>query len=226
MSSHLRLAVLLLIGMIAALTSAEVLRPTKKIADSGPKVDLEAMIPNNFGEWHVVNQGAMAITNPQQREVLDRIYSQTLSRTYANAQGYRIMLSIAYGDNQHDAVQLHYPEVCYPAQGFQLVSNTKGTLRVSAGTIPVRRLETMLGQQRPEPITYWTMIGSDATLGGIEKKIAEMKYGLRGEIPDGLLFRVSAIDHSSPNAYGLHQQFVESLLGAVTPDARKKLSGL
>jgi EpsI family protein len=216
----------LLASMIAALTMAAQMRPTKKVADDRPKVDLEVMVPKGFGEWHVINHDAVVIANPQQQEVLNRIYSQTLSRTYVNLQGYRVMLSVAYGDNQHDAVQLHRPEVCYPAQGFQLASNNKGVLRVSFGTIPVRRLETSLGQQRMEPITYWTMIGSSVTLGGFDKKIAEIGYGIRGEIPDGLLFRISSIDQSTPNAYRLHQQFVEDLLGAVTSDVRKTLSGL
>ena len=33
--------------------------------------------------------------------------------------GRQIMLSIAYGEDQRDGMKLHYPEVCYPAQGFQ-----------------------------------------------------------------------------------------------------------
>ena len=32
------------------------------------------------------------------------------------------MLSIAYGKNQSDALQLHKPEICYPAQGFTLLA--------------------------------------------------------------------------------------------------------
>ncbi|MCP2821205.1 EpsI family protein, partial [Salmonella enterica subsp. enterica serovar Typhimurium] len=80
--------------------------------------------------------------------------------------------------------------------GFQVTSNRKGTLDTGLGLIPVRRLETHLSQNRFEPITYWTTIGSQALIGGATKKLAEMRYGLKGEIPDGLLFRISSIDRN------------------------------
>ena len=48
-------------------------------------------------------------------------------------------------------------------------------------------------------MTYWTMIGSKTALG-VEKKIAEMRYGMKGIIVDGLLFRVSSIDRDSADA--------------------------
>jgi EpsI family protein len=136
------------------------------------------------------------------------------------------MLSIAYGEDQRDSVQLHYPEVCYPAQGFQVLSNRKGELQAQGGKIPVRRLETRLEQQRLEPVTYWTMIGKQAVLGGMDKKLAEMHFGLRGEIPDGLLFRVSSIDANTERAFASQNQFVENLLVAVDPVVRQRISGL
>jgi hypothetical protein len=37
-----------------------------------------------------------------------------------NAGGSRIMLSFAYGGDQHGSLLAHNPEVCYPAQGFVL----------------------------------------------------------------------------------------------------------
>ena len=63
--------------------------------------------------------------DPGQKALLDRLYEQQLSRTYENAQGYRIMLSIAYGGNQRDELELHKPEVCYVAQGFVLQDKQK-----------------------------------------------------------------------------------------------------
>jgi len=51
---------------------------------------------------------------------LDKLYSQILNRVYVNATGYRIMLLLAYGSDQHGSLQADKPEVCYPAQGFAL----------------------------------------------------------------------------------------------------------
>jgi EpsI family protein len=217
---------ILLALMLAASGSALFLRPTHKIAYQGPAVDLKAMIPHEFGEWREETQSSAQIVNPQQKEVIDRIYKQTLSRTYVNAAGYRVMLSIAYGEDQRDSVELHYPEVCYPAQGFQVVSNRKVDLQFQGGIIPVRRLETVMGEQRREPVTYWTMIGKQAVLGGIDKKLAEMHFGLKGQIPDGLLFRISSNDPYAERAFALQKQFVENLIATVDPGVRQRISGL
>ena len=59
------------------------------------------------------------------------------------------MLSIAYGEDQRDSMQLHYPR-CYPAQGFDSI-NRKDLLTTQFGVLPIRRLETVLGAQRYEP---------------------------------------------------------------------------
>lgn len=216
---------LMLVLMLLAAGLSMLMRPTYKIADQGSKVELEVMIPRTFGEWKEEPQPAVQIIDPQQKEMLQKIYTQTLSRTYIDAQGSRVMLSIAYGEDQRDAVQLHYPEVCYPAQGFEVISNNKSTLEIRGQKIPVRRLEVRQGQ-RLEPITYWTMIGNKAVLGGVDKKLAELDFGLQRKIPDGLLFRVSTINKENQQASAIHKKFVEDLLGAVEPDVRKKISGL
>lgn len=49
----------------------------------------------------------MQVVNPQTQELLDKLYSQILTRTYVNAKGYRIMLSLAYGSDQRGALQAH-----------------------------------------------------------------------------------------------------------------------
>ena len=103
------------------------------------------------------------------------------------------MLALAYGKDQRDAMQVHYPEVCYPAQGFALQEKQIGTLATERGAIPVTRILTNLGQ-RIEPVTYWTTVGDRVVQTGLQKKLAEMSYGLSGKIPDGMLIRVSSID--------------------------------
>jgi EpsI family protein len=216
---------ILLILMLAASGLALALRPTQKIADQGPTLDLEAMIPHTFGGWREEEQNGMQIVDPQQQQTIDRIYTQILNRTYVNAAGYRIMLAIAYGDDQRDAMQTHYPEVCYPAQGFEVLSRESGNIESPKGNIPVKRLVTSLQNRRLEPVTYWVMIGDVAITGGWYKKLAEMRYGLSGMIPDGLLFRVSSIDHDDQHAFRMHQLFVNDILSAISLPDRKRISG-
>jgi EpsI family protein len=216
---------LLLALMLAASGMAVALRPTQKLAEQGPKIDLEAMIPRAFGEWREEKQSSAQIVDPQTKELIDKIYSQTVARTYVNNNGYRIMLSIAYGGDQSDVMQVHKPEVCYPAQGFTLNSKQVGILAVGNGSIPVTRILTTLGQ-RTEPVTYWVTIGEQVVQGGVNKKLVEMSYGLSGKIPDGMLVRLSSIDGNDANAFRLHQAFAEQLLSDVEPGVRLRLSGL
>jgi len=165
------------------------------------------------------------VINPQQTELLNSLYSQILNRTYINNNGAVVMLSIAYGENQSDGLALHYPDVCYPAQGFKLSGSTDKLLPTKYGDIPVRLLKTELGQ-RKEPLTYWSTIGNKAVRGGTPRKLELMRYGFNGQIPDGLIFRVSTITSDTPVAYELQTQFINDLLDTIQPSQRQFLSGL
>lgn len=221
-----RRATLALLVMVMAAVLAWFVTPTHRLAAMHGSMDLEAFVPKQFGEWRLDTATFSGIVNPQQEAQLKALYSQTLSRTYVNGRGQRVMLSIAYGEDQRDAMQLHYPEVCYPAQGFQLKSKRIDAIHVAEGQIPVRRLETSFGGQRFEPVTYWTVIGDRATLGGLDKKFIEIGYGMKGVIVDGLLFRVSSIDRDTSAAFQLQDRFVNELVSAMTPAHRLRLAGL
>ncbi|MFN3303071.1 MAG: exosortase-associated protein EpsI, B-type [Roseateles sp.] len=221
-----RRAALAALLMGGASLAAWKLTPTQRMASLHGDLNLENQIPKRFGDWVLDTTAVAGVVNPQQEELLKQLYSQILTRTYVNRQGQRVMLSIAYGNDQRDGMQLHYPEVCYPAQGFQLVSNRKVDLQLAGLAIPARRLETVFGNQRYEPVTYWTVIGETAVRGGTDKKLAEMRYGFKGLIPDGLLFRVSSIDRDTPAAFGLQDQFSGALLANLPVGVRARVAGI
>ena len=216
-----------LVLMLLMLSSAGlgvILRPTISIADELPPIDLKTMIPTAFGSWREELNVSAQIIDPQQKQMLDKIYDKTLSRTYVNNQGYRIMLSIAYGKNQSGTLQLHKPETCYPAQGFSLLSTQLGKLDLLGRPIPAFRLETSLGQ-RFEPITYWTVVGDHVTSSMTDKRITEVRYAVRGRIPDGMLVRISSIDRNTSNANLVQSQFAGEMLWAISPEHRNRLAG-
>jgi EpsI family protein len=219
----MRLALLLCALMFAASGGAIVARPTQKVADEHA-VSLVSIVPKQFGEWREVPM-AVQVVNPQTQELLDKLYSEILTRTYVNSAGYRVMLSLAYGSDQRGSLQAHKPEVCYPAQGFTVHRNEAAVLKTVHGEIPARRLYTTLGQ-RHEPVTYWFTVGDKASPTQLEKRLVEMRFALTGRIPDGMLFRVSSIDLDQSRAYRLQEQFVGELLQAVSPQGRQRLSGL
>ncbi len=200
-------------------------RPSATASAKGKSLSLEAIVPKAFGEWQELPEQSAQVINPQTQELLDKLYSQLLSRTYVNKDGYRIMLSMAYGDDQRGGLQAHRPEVCYPAQGFKLGKVEDGALQTAFGNIEVRRLTTALGA-RNEPVTYWLTVGDQVIQTNLQKRIAQIRLGLTGQIPDGLLFRISSIDNSSARAFAMQQKFAADMLASVPVPARKQLSGL
>lgn len=224
MTSILRTALAIAALMLAASVSAVALRPTHKLADAGPKVNLEAMVPKQFGDWKIDESIVPIMPAPDVQEVLARTYSQTLSRTYINTSGYRVMLSIAYGSAQDDGMNYHRPEVCYPAQGFTVVSKSSSILRFGDRKIEAQKLLTTQ-HQRTEPIIYWIVIGDQATEFGLRRKLATIRYGVSGVIPDGLLFRVSAIDKNADESFIKQMGFIGDLHGVLSEQERRRIFG-
>lgn len=223
MVRQVRTAVFMAALMVAASVSAVALRPTEKIADRGPRVDLEAMIPKKFGDWRIDERIVPLLPAPDVQAKLDKIYNQTLARTYVNAKGQRIMLSIAYGGDQSDAMQVHLPEVCYAAQGFQVRKGSEDVVNIVDKPVAVRRLVASLNS-RVEPITYWITVGNAVVNSGLKRKFAQLSYGLGGSVPDGFLVRASSIGKDG-DPYGVHDAFLRAMIESMDPGARVRLIG-
>jgi EpsI family protein len=216
----------LALGLAMAGTSAltGALTPTVKLASGQRDFNLETMIPPRFAGWTIDTSLVPLKPDPERQAMIERLYDQTLSRTYVNQRGERVMLSIAYGGDQSKTLQLHLPEVCYVAQGFQMLKDGDAILTTGYGALPVKRLVARQSQ-RNEPITYWITIGDKAVLSGIEQKLQRLAYGLSGKIPDGMLVRVSTIQASEADAWHLQDRFVAALLGALSARDRARLLG-
>lgn len=219
-----RTAILISALMLMASILSVMARPDAKLSDVRP-ASLETVVPKQFGEWREIPQVQVQVVNPQTQELLDRLYSEILTRVYEGPGGYRVMLSLAYGSDQSGRLQAHKPEICYPAQGFVVKSNESGVLSTAYGSIPVRRLYATAGA-RHEPLTYWFTVGDTAVAGYWQRRFTQLSFGLTGRIPDGMLFRVSSIDSDQARAYRFQEKFVNDLLHSVPSSGRKRLSGL
>jgi EpsI family protein len=199
-------------------------RPTLHLADQIGKPDLETLFPRQIGPWRVDASLPVILPAPDVQAQLDVVYNQVLSRTYVNRVGQRIMLSVAYGGDQSDGTSAHRPEVCYPAQGFEITANAKSAQPAAGGTLAVRQLMSKLGG-RNEPITYWVVVGNEVATSGIEQKLAQMRYGLRGIIADGMLVRVSSIDADMARGHAIQSDFIAEMAAAIPGPVRPRVFG-
>jgi EpsI family protein len=212
--------------MVLGLGLSYLLTPRHKLADSLPPIVLESLVPKTFGGWREDVSIAQVLPDPTVQAQLDALYSQVLSRTYVNAKGQRIMLTIAYGSDQNsEATAAHRPEFCYRAQGF--VIQDKGIERVALKdhSLTVRRLLGTAGG-RVEPISYWVTLADRASLPGLSRKLSQIYFGLQGEIADGMLVRVSTVGLPLEEAYVLQDAFLASMEAAVPADFRPRFFGI
>ena len=185
---------------------------------------LESTVPTEFGGWRKLEEPAQ-IVDPGTERLLAKIYREALSRSYVNEAGDRIMLWIARSGNQIGIQQAHVPNICYPAQGFKIGQPRGPKLPTAYGTIEVSQLATNKGS-RYEPVTYWLTMADQVVKTQWEKRMVQFRTLLTGESPGGLLFRVSSIDRESERGFAIQQKFVADMMASVSPEARRKLSGL
>jgi EpsI family protein len=212
------------LAMVLALGASVVFEPQKAKAGTGG-IALETMVPESFDSWRLDPQARLTVASPDVAKTLSEVYSEMLSRTYVNERGDRVMLSIAYAGDIVRQMDVHRPEVCYPAQGFTLLQQPfAATLGSVPGGLGVMRLVARQGV-RIEPITYWISSGDSAGTSTWQRKLVRLRYGLTGQIPDGMLVRVSTIDANPEAAFLLQEAFVKSLVAALPDKDRKRVVG-
>ena len=207
--------------MLGAAIAAPQLKPVRA---EGPAVDLQGLVPQAFGDWSIDPSVVPIAPTADVQEKLDRIYTDTVSRTYVNAAGEQMMLTVAYGGDQSDALKAHRQEVCYTAQGFTIHALEQGELAVADRTIPVTRMLAVRAE-RSEPVTYWFTMGDRVVRGRLERLETQLANGLRGRVPDGMLVRVSSISGDSAAAYAAQQSFIAALLAAMPPAQVSRMAG-
>ncbi|MBB4152785.1 EpsI family protein [Sphingomonas jinjuensis] len=197
-------------------------RYTQPISSS----QFEALFPHQMGEWSYA--AASGLVLPPQDQLSKMLYEQLMTRVYTqdgSDDSDAIMLLAAYSSQQEGRLQVHRPEVCYPAAGFTINSSRDVTVAIGDGkSIPARFLVTQRGP-RIENVLYWTRVGNDFPLRWAEQRIDMAIDNLHGFVPDGLLGRVSMISPDSDNALVTLDGFFRSMLGALKPPGRKMLIG-
>lgn len=201
-----------------------------------PRRDLDLMgayrldrdIPRQVGVWHE-DPGQAVIMPPSEGSLVDQLYQQVFSRAYVQPeapQGSPVMLFSSYGARQSDALQLHRPEVCYPAVGFRMVARELVEIPVGKGVrLPVVQL-TMVYGERFEDIVYWARVGDALPQDSLRQRMVRMEEALKGTVLDGLLMRLSGIRTGDrPPLHGVLAAFARDMLGLVDPKFLPALIG-
>lgn len=215
-------ACLLLLTAVLAANS----RPTTRMAEMGEAIDLQTLVPKRIGDWVMDEREGIKVVNPQANVAVSEIYQQVLSRHYVNTKnGNVVMLSIAYGADQSYGHDLHVPDVCYPAGGFQIVQRTDSNLQFGDNlSLPTRRLIAQRAQRR-EPLTYWVVVGERAVTGAVAAKLAALSYGMQGVVPDGMIIRVSTVGLPDKQAFAEQDAFAAEMLRNLPSRWKSKITG-
>lgn len=211
------------IACLAAAGSALALKPRRRLSLGGD-AQLDDFIPRRFAGW--VEQPTDALITPEDEDSLaSRLYSQVVGRLYVNNADTMVMLLIAYGDTQNDLLQLHRPEVCYPAFGFTITQSSRARIPLAHNVaIPARAL-TASSAQRVEQILYWTRIGEHLPTDGREQRIAKFEDQFAGIVSDGILVRISVMNEDAVEGLALNRSFAVDLMNAIPARNRSMLVG-
>jgi EpsI family protein len=222
--------IVLLIGMLLAATAAWLLTPHAR--PHGVTPPLAALVPVRIGEWREIELGEPPVDPRVQGEgETDREapYDDVLMRGYANARGDVLLLALAYGAHQRQEVKIHRPELCYTAQGFEVLRRSPVDVPLAAAA-PARGARMLVrGADRVEAVSYWIRIGDLYSRSAWRTRSHLFSEGLRGRIVDGMLVRVSQVvpdaAAATPERFDLQERFLGELVRALPAESRALLAG-
>jgi EpsI family protein len=216
----------LLIGAACAAAAATsfALEPRRRVTLLGRK-KVADIVPRAFGAW--TSQDVSDLVKPQEPGSLAaRLYGEEVARRYVDAAAQTAVdVLLAHGDSQTDELQLHRPEVCYPAVGYAIVASAARPVPLPGGVrLPARRLVADSPDRR-EQIVYWTRLGEFFPVTGSQQRADQLETALGGYVADGLLARFSVAGSDPQVAFGRLEAFIPALISAMAPPDRAALIG-
>jgi EpsI family protein len=190
--------------------------------------DLENNIPQEFKDWKLVPQLTQQVSLVSDNNMQNQIYDDVLMRTYVNKEGAKVMLALAYAKEQRQDVKVHQPEICYPAQGFQMLKSQLATFHIAAnGSSIIGKNQLYTSSSHLEAVSYWIRVGDGTFLSGLQMRLKIIKDGLlKQRFDDGMLVRVSSVTQSDDGTevlFKLHEKFLNDLIDSVKGNNRKLL---
>ena len=213
---------LLLGGIYLAAAGAALARTPDRRRPRLPRGELEKWVPDDIGPWHYAS--AQGVVLPTADELQDRLYDNIVSRTYIAAAAPPVMLMLAYNSEQDGVLQIHRPEACYKAGGFALTPTRTAPLQIAPGRSLAANRFVASAPDRIEQVLYWTREGDRIPSSWLGQKRDLLLANLAGEVPDGMLGRVSALtdDEAGQAVLG---RFIRALVAGAPDRLRALLIG-
>ena len=210
-------------ALLAGAAGAAILTPRGHLNLLGDR-KLDPMIPAAIGPWRLSPSQSVVLPRTE-GSLMAALYSQVLSRVYEADGVPAMMLVIAYGDTQSDLLQLHRPEACYAAVGFQIAKTRTASLDLAASArLPAREV-VATRDDRVEPILYWTRIGDLLPDSSGAQRLAKLKNEMHGFVTDGVLVRVSTVADASDETFAAIKAFGRAMVTSMHPADRAVLIG-
>jgi EpsI family protein len=151
--------------------------------------------------------------------MLTRIYRST-----SEGDGSEIMAMMAWGPTQTNDLQVHRPEVCFPAFGFALSEDRAVAVNIAGARVPSREFIATSGTSVGY-VLYWTRLGEFLPQDRQAQKLARMQTALQGAVADGILVRFETAGPAKAAAFARLEAFASALVAAMNPVDRAVLIG-
>lgn len=207
----------LIIGAgLAAIGGLYYLRAPVPLAKPVDQASFSAAIPEQVAGW--TSRKSQEVVLPPQDDS-NELYENLETRIYEGPGLPSIMLLIAFSSTQQNDIQVHRPEVCYPASGFPILWTRPKQISWASTSLSGRELLADRGGAR-ERILYWVRVGNAFPTSWAEQRLTMAAQNLQGGVPDGALFRVSAIEEPDNPRSEAIMNFIEAFLAEVPPNFR------
>lgn len=210
-------------GALVAASAASYAMIPRRPVDLLGGGQLEKLIPARIGPWSFLSKSGLVL--PPRDQLVEALYDQLVTRVYAAPDRPAVMLLLAQSPAQDGVLQMHRPEFCYPAGGFTLSEGELLPIRFGDGKAISGRFMTAVSPERIEQLLYWTRVGHALPNSWTEQRLAVASANLRGEIPDGMMVRVSMVSPNREESAATLTAFAEALVGSVAPRTRLALVG-
>jgi len=187
------------------------------------KDQLDKIVPLKVDNWVFDTTSGLVLPPPDQLARL--LYDQQVARSYTSPDQLPVMLLLAYGSSQSGMLQIHRPEICYPASGFKLTETEVTPVPLASGRSLPSRSFTANSDTRVEQVLYWTRIGEMVPTGWWSQRLAVIRSNLHGKIPDGLLVRLSTVSSDADQAQATLKKFARAMLQTMSPTTQRMLIG-